>query len=219
MGLSTISIHMATLQWQGSSPSKNVLLSLVIQFIRAPIIITCIIFKAGTLALVFSTLKYGGFVIAALWMAPVMLFFILHLDGNSWPRRYDKGLKGEETKDTARALQASLMNIITIVFFDEGDNKQKWFVRILHWGGFVLHSVTLGVCYLLTYYADPCHKTCSNQCDDGDNWTFHWSETNGWLRVNMDIAAGFLIAIGLLSCILFEIFNKLFPCCMDTKEN
>ena len=87
---------MATLQWQGSSPSKNVLLSLVIQFIRAPIIITCIIFKAGTLALVFSTLKYGGIIIAALWMVPALLIFIQLIR-----ERNDEGLQGED-KDSVQ---------------------------------------------------------------------------------------------------------------------
>lgn len=119
---------------------------------------------------------------------------------------------------TAKALQASLMNIITIVFFDDGDRLfKKRFVRRLYYSGVVFNSVTLGVCYFLTR-RDPCHKTCSNPCDDGANLTFHWSETNGWLRENLDIATGFLIAVGLLSCILFEIFNCIFPCCMDTGD-
>ena len=91
MGLSTISIHMATLQWQGSSPSKNVVFSLLIQLIRGPIIVTCIIFKTGTLALVFSTLKYGGIVIAALWMVPATLIFIQLIR-----ERNDEGLQGED---------------------------------------------------------------------------------------------------------------------------
>ena len=211
MGLSTFSIHMATLQWQGSSPSENVVFSLLIQLIRGPIIVTCVIFKTGTLALVFSTLKYGGIIIAALWMVPAMLIFIQLIR-----EKDDEGLYREKT---TKALQASLMNIITIVFFDDGDRLfKKRFVRRLYYSGVVFNSVTLGLCYFLTR-RDPCHKTCSYQCDDGANWTFHWSETNGWLRENLDIAAGLLIAVGLLSCILFEIFNCIFPCCMDTEDD
>ena len=98
MGLSTFSIHMATLQWQGDSPSKihpssngNVVFSLLIQLIRGPIIVTCIIFKTGTLALVFSTLKYGGIVIVALWMVPAMLIFIQLIR-----ERNDEGPQGED---------------------------------------------------------------------------------------------------------------------------
>ena len=91
MGLSTFSIHMATLQWQGGSPSENVVFSLLIQLIRGPIIVTCIIFKTGTLALVFSTLKYGGIVIAALWMVPATLIFIQLIR-----ERNDEGLQGED---------------------------------------------------------------------------------------------------------------------------
>ena len=80
-------------QEKNSKPSSNgnVVFSLLIQLIRGPIIVTCIIFKTGTLALVFSTLKYGGIVIVALWMVPAMLIFIQLIR-----ERNDEGPQGED---------------------------------------------------------------------------------------------------------------------------
>ena len=83
MTMSVLTIHMSSIECFGESLQTEATTKvgkikdmLKIHLQRAPLTITTILFKAGTFAIAFSTLKYGGLVLATLWMLPAIIAVI-----------------------------------------------------------------------------------------------------------------------------------------------
>ena len=149
MTMSIITIHMSSiemryaLETQSTTTIGKIKEILKIHFQRAPLTITTILFKAGTFAIAFSTLKYGGLVFVALWMLPAIIALIKALCGKT---------------EGFRVVWLASLNVLTTIdtLPDKQDRDEEWFkgVRINHHAGFVFNSFALIIFYLLAAYTN-----------------------------------------------------------------
>ena len=207
MTFSTITIHMATVdganfmqaldnETDECATFKETLFEYINQ---APFNIPTILFKTGTLAIIFSTLKYGGITHG---IALVLLPWIV---GNTiWAVRRDH-FDCDDFKTSLLGFVFLCVNTFTtfmpkiaLAQFDDylPFGGAVGCFRIYTWVGYALNVAELAVCYILTEM---------ERKDTIEMITFH-CETNDWMRANLHIVCIGLASLGLLSCILTEIF-------------
>ena len=68
MVFSTVSIHLASVEWGLFGEKASTSQKLWVSLKTAPIFLPFIIFKAGALAVIFAELKYGGLVHMCVWI-------------------------------------------------------------------------------------------------------------------------------------------------------
>ena len=177
MALSTISIHMATIDIKNTWDEKVLnFIETIWAYLKSAFVgIPTILFKTGSLAVIFSTLKYGG-------MAHVIVSFLC-----IW--LLTTCLSTSHDWEVGDFFFVSSLNIFTTILAD--DNSKV--VRICAWVHYIINMIGLVVCYIL---AEKTEVTLDFKCG-----------TDYWLkRDNLQIACGILAACGLLSCILTEVY-------------
>jgi len=192
MVMSTISVHMASVDLSNYLASiedydietLSFKESGMLYMKRAPFNIPSTLYKTGTLAFMFSTLKYGG-VIHVIVLALTYYLIMKH-------------------QSTHLSVTLAGINIFTttlgVEFREFGGirlTQKISCVRICTWLGYIINVTGLLVCCILSEHTEV---------------TFH-CETHDWLRPkeNLQIACWSLAGLGLLSCILTEIHIQTNP--------
>ena len=143
---------------------------------RAPFNIPSTLYKTGTLAFMFSTLKYGG-VIHVIVLA--LTYYLIMKHQSTY--LLSVTLAGINIFTTTLGVELINYNQLT---------QKISCVRICTWLGYIINVTGLLVCYILSEYTEV---------------TFH-CETHDWLRPrgNLQIACWSLAELGLLSCFATE---------------
>ena len=187
MVLSTVTVHMASVDMSNyllsmTYHSNIVTLSIkeagLMYIKRAPFNIPSTLFKTGTLAIMFSTLKYGG--VVHVTILTLVFYFAMRFTANFCNSMILLTLAGANIFTTTLGVETRLRTSQTATC-----------VRICTWLGYIINTTGLLVCCILTEHTDV---------------TFH-CETTDWLRPreNLQIACWSLAGLGLLSCILTEV--------------
>ena len=179
MVFSTISIHVSSVEFCFAlDDDASFRQKLRVAVKTAPIFIPFIIFRAGALAVIFAGLKYGGLIHLGAWI--ILGFIGEHIHA------LDEDNIGWMDKILGACISMAINNYPDYEFNLKGTRTYVWLI-------FCINTFTLIVSYLLSRFATDV--------------TFY-NETNCWLRENLHIVVTALIALGLASCTLFELYAK-----------
>ena len=185
MVMSTITVHMASvdmsnylvsIDWQIDTLSLKEAGLLYLR--RAAFNIPSTLFKTGTLALMFSTLKYGG--VVHVTILALAYYCVMKLTSTE----FSVTLAGMNIFTTTLGVQYRKVSETTYI------TQTTTCTQICTWLGYTINVTGLLACYILTEYTEV---------------TFH-CETHDWLRPrgNLQIACWSLAGLGLLSCFATE---------------
>ena len=146
--LFTISIATVEMKTIADSDGEQTFIEKLSQLFKtASINVPTILFKTGSLALSFATLKFGGFIPPVIFLLMSMLYHRKWLNEDYYGREFLMAVNGY-----FGYLGIFLVNIITNFFpksREVSDKNHTAFVRVNVWSGFIINYLSLTVTYIL----------------------------------------------------------------------